>query len=117
MPNLVTAVLADYRGFDTMFETVVIFSRRDRHHRDSRARSESRSAAAAATSDEAPETQNMIVVQTCRLVIPIMQLFALYVIAHGHHSPGGGFQGGVMFGASFILWAHRPRPAQPPSSA
>jgi multicomponent Na+:H+ antiporter subunit B len=34
-----------------------------------------------------------------------MQLFALYVIAHGHHSPGGGFQGGVILGASFILWA------------
>jgi len=26
VPNLVTAVLADYRGFDTMFETAVIFT-------------------------------------------------------------------------------------------
>ncbi|KPK29651.1 MAG: sodium:proton antiporter, partial [Nitrospira bacterium SG8_3] len=25
VPNIVTAVLADYRGFDTMFETAVIF--------------------------------------------------------------------------------------------
>lgn len=25
VPNLVTAVLGDYRGYDTMFETVVIF--------------------------------------------------------------------------------------------
>jgi multicomponent Na+:H+ antiporter subunit B len=25
VPNLVTAVVADYRGYDTMFETVVIF--------------------------------------------------------------------------------------------
>ena len=25
VPNMVTAVLADYRGYDTMFETVVIF--------------------------------------------------------------------------------------------
>ncbi len=32
-----------------------------------------------------------------------MQLFALYVIAHGHHSPGGGFQGGCILSASFIL--------------
>jgi len=32
-----------------------------------------------------------------------VQLFALYVIAHGHHSPGGGFQGGVILGASVIL--------------
>ena len=26
VPNIVTAVLADYRGYDTMFETTVIFS-------------------------------------------------------------------------------------------
>ncbi|MBT6770272.1 MAG: sodium:proton antiporter, partial [Opitutales bacterium] len=26
VPNMVTAVLADYRGYDTMFETVVIFT-------------------------------------------------------------------------------------------
>jgi multicomponent Na+:H+ antiporter subunit B len=29
----------------------------------------------------------------------------LYVIFHGHHSPGGGFQGGVILGASIILFA------------
>ena len=26
VPNIVTAVLADYRGYDTLFETVVIFT-------------------------------------------------------------------------------------------
>jgi len=45
-----------------------------------------------------------VIIQTlCRLLIPFMQVFALYVIAHGHHSPGGGFQGGCILGASFIL--------------
>lgn len=39
----------------------------------------------------------------CRLLIPPIQLFALYVIAHGHYSPGGGFQGGCILAASFIL--------------
>lgn len=103
VPNLVTAVLADFRGYDTLFETVVIFSaglavfailgrpKRKRGREN-------------AEEDEDPD-ENMIVIQTCRLVIPIMQLFALYVIAHGHHSPGGGFQGGVILGSSFILWA------------
>ena len=33
-----------------------------------------------------------------------MQLFALYVIAHGHHSPGGGFQGGVILASAYILY-------------
>ena len=26
VPNIVTSVLADYRGYDTMFETIVIFT-------------------------------------------------------------------------------------------
>lgn len=26
VPNMVTAILADYRGYDTMFETAVIFT-------------------------------------------------------------------------------------------
>jgi multicomponent Na+:H+ antiporter subunit B len=45
-----------------------------------------------------------IIIQTvCRILTPFIQLYGLYVIAHGHYSPGGGFQGGVILGASFIL--------------
>jgi multicomponent Na+:H+ antiporter subunit B len=36
-------------------------------------------------------------------VVPLVQIFAFYVITHGHYSPGGGFQGGVMLAASIIL--------------
>jgi len=47
-----------------------------------------------------------IIIQTgVRLMVPFIQLFGLYVIVHGHYSPGGGFQGGVVLGASFILLA------------
>lgn len=37
-------------------------------------------------------------------MIPFIQLFALYVLAHGELGPGGGFQGGVIFSASIILY-------------
>lgn len=47
--------------------------------------------------------QDVIVQTVCRMLIPFIQLYGLYVIAHGHSSPGGGFQGGVILGASFIL--------------
>lgn len=40
-----------------------------------------------------------------RLLVPFIQLFGLYIIVHGHYSPGGGFQGGVVLGSSFILLA------------
>jgi multicomponent Na+:H+ antiporter subunit B len=38
-----------------------------------------------------------------RTVSPFIMIFALYVIFHGHYSPGGGFQGGTMLAASLIL--------------
>lgn len=46
---------------------------------------------------------DLIIQTVCRIMIPLIQLFALYVIVHGHYSPGGGFQGGCILGASFIL--------------
>jgi multicomponent Na+:H+ antiporter subunit B len=49
-------------------------------------------------------TDDIIIRTVARVLIPFIQLFALYVIMHGHHSPGGGFQGGVILGASFILY-------------
>ena len=50
------------------------------------------------------EDQESIVVKTvCRLLAPFIQLFGLYVIMHGHSSPGGGFQGGVILASSFVL--------------
>lgn len=103
VPNMVTAVLADYRGYDTMFETVVIFTAGIAIISILRRFT---SADADSGSEKVYEKRpDLIVDTTCRLMIPIIQLFALYVIAHGHHSPGGGFQGGVIFGASFILIA------------
>lgn len=47
--------------------------------------------------------ENIIIKTICRMLIPFMQIFSLYVLFHGHYSPGGGFQGGVILGATFIL--------------
>ena len=49
-------------------------------------------------------TDDIIIRAVARILIPFIQVYALYVIMHGHHSPGGGFQGGVILGASFILY-------------
>jgi len=49
--------------------------------------------------------ENIIRRTITRLMVPFIQLFALYVIVHGDSGPGGGFQGGVILGASFILYA------------
>ena len=39
-----------------------------------------------------------------RIIIPLIMLFALYVQFHGDYGPGGGFQAGVIFASSFILY-------------
>lgn len=42
---------------------------------------------------------------TCKLLIPLIALFALYVQFHGDFGPGGGFQAGVIMASSVILYA------------
>lgn len=47
--------------------------------------------------------QSIIIQTICSLLIPFIQLFAIYVIMHGHYGPGGGFQGGVLLAVSIML--------------
>lgn len=46
---------------------------------------------------------NPIISLVSRVVSPFIMIFALYVIFHGHYSPGGGFQGGTMLAAAVLL--------------
>lgn len=45
-----------------------------------------------------------ILKETGKIVIPFIQIFGVYIIFNGHLSPGGGFAGGTVIGASFILY-------------
>ena len=47
--------------------------------------------------------EDIIIETLSRFLVPFMQIYSLYVLAHGHGSPGGGFQGGCIFAASFVL--------------
>ncbi len=128
VPNVVTSVLADYRGYDTMFETTVVLTaglacfillripKKDTAHRYFRhdptgitLRIEGphypRGSQVFTRIDSSWLPHDLIINFTCRILIHFIQIFALYVLAHGHHSPGGGFQGGVLLGASIILFA------------
>ena len=87
---MVTAVLADYRGFDTMFETVVVFIAGMAVLAILKGSSGPYSKNKNFTSPIEPD---LIVTNTVRLLVPVIQIFSFYVLAHGHVSPGGGFQG------------------------
>jgi multicomponent Na+:H+ antiporter subunit B len=97
MTNAVTAVVFDYRGFDTLGEELLLFS------------------AACATALLLRETRDF---HTEQIVDRVRSdginaagflggvatfVLALYVIAHGLLTPGGGFQGGVVLAAAFVF--------------
>jgi multicomponent Na+:H+ antiporter subunit B len=46
---------------------------------------------------------SVIVDVVVRFMVPYIQIFAFYVVFHGHYSPGGGFQGGALLAASVLL--------------
>jgi len=128
VPNLVTAVLADYRGFDTMFETAVIFCaglacflllrdfrpKKERFYRHTptgvilhvkNSKKILKTGKEFEHMDKEWVPSDLIIRTICRIIIPFIQIYAMYVVAHGDFSPGGGFQGGVIFGSSLILLA------------
>lgn len=128
VPNLVTAVLADYRGFDTMFETAVVFCaglacflllrdfrpRKDHYYRHVPTgvvlhfKDNSKRLTVGKEFEDMDKEwvpSDTVIKTVCRMLIPFIQIYALYVVAHGDFSPGGGFQGGVIFGSSLILLA------------
>jgi len=100
LPNMVTSVLASYRGFDTFGETVVVFAAAIgvlsllgvRRREDSN------------TPESGLEAHHVLHV-VAKVIIPMVILFALYVQFHGDFGPGGGFQAGVIAAAAFILYA------------
>ena len=40
-----------------------------------------------------------------RLLMPLLLLFAVFLLMRGHNQPGGGFVGGLVVATSFILYA------------
>ncbi len=49
--------------------------------------------------------EDIILTMIVRLILPFIQIYGFYIIIHGHLSPGGGFPGGAIIGASMILFA------------
>lgn len=39
-----------------------------------------------------------------RMILPFIQVYGIFVVLHGHLSPGGGFSGGAIIGAGIVLY-------------
>lgn len=102
--NIVTGMILDYRAFDTLGEshvlfvatcTVLILLRVDKKsQRD-----------VFETDDRKYEPKNDVILQTtARILVPPIFIFGIYIILAGHLGPGGGFSGGAVIGAGLILY-------------
>ena len=46
---------------------------------------------------------SIIVKKVSQLVAPLIFMYGIYIILHGHLTPGGGFAGGAIISGAFIL--------------
>lgn len=92
--NFVTSVVLAYRGIDTLLELTILFTaamiggmvlgrRRVDAPRD-------------------PDA-GFILRTGADLLFPLLLVVGMYIILHGHLTPGGGFQGGVILAAAFFV--------------
>ncbi|MBT8041483.1 MAG: DUF4040 domain-containing protein [Gammaproteobacteria bacterium] len=107
IPNVVTAVLGSFRGYDTLGEVFVVltagigvlFLLSARPGAGARGRQ-------AARDGSRIGLQNDVIPRVVgRMLVPFILLFGLYVQFHGEYGPGGGFQAGALIAAAFILYA------------
>ncbi len=93
--NIVTSVVVNYRGFDTLGEVTVLFiaaiglgailaTRKKKKRKEI-------------------EKPSLILYTGCYLLFPLILLFGAYIFIHGHLTPGGGFQGGAIIASAFLL--------------
>jgi len=52
--------------------------------------------------NETEQGMTLIVKTITRLTVGLILLYGIYIVLHGHLSPGGGFAGGVIIALSFI---------------
>jgi multicomponent Na+:H+ antiporter subunit B len=47
---------------------------------------------------------SLILRTATRFLMPLLLLFSLFLLVRGHHEPGGGFTGGLVAAAAFVLY-------------
>lgn len=96
--NFVTGMILDYRAFDTLGESFVLFS--------------AVTCVLVLLQEQVTDDEQIVVIHrdtilryVASILVPIVFVFGVYVVLNGHLSPGGGFSGGAILGAGLILYA------------
>ena len=92
--NIVTSVVLNYRGFDTLGEITILFI----------AALGLGMVVSTAKREKRKITPSSLILSTgCKFLFPFILLFGTYILLHGHLTPGGGFQGGAILASGFLL--------------
>lgn len=102
--NMVTAVNFDYRAFDTLGEELMLVAAvtgtlvllRGR-------RGESVSDRPAQAAERPVCERSEAITLACRIFLPVIVTFGIYVTLHAQLTPGGGFQGGAIVASGALL--------------
>jgi len=97
--NIVTSVVLNYRGFDTLGEVTVLFIAALGLGAVLFVEKKIQSQA---SNDKAKRASLILRTGSC-LLFPLILLFGAYIFVHGHLTPGGGFQGGAIIASGFLL--------------
>jgi multicomponent Na+:H+ antiporter subunit B len=100
--NIVTSVVFDYRGFDTLGEGTVLFIAVSSISMLLYQFLKKKKESVVGPSGFSPEVSR-IVSYAAFLLFPIIVIFGAYLVIHGHLSPGGGFQGGAVTASGTAL--------------
>ncbi|MDA3870865.1 MAG: sodium:proton antiporter [Candidatus Marinimicrobia bacterium] len=91
--NVVTSVIVTYRGLDTLGEVTVLFLATagigfllKKKNKKSKKR-----------------VASEILQTASSFLVALIVLLGVYIFTHGHLTPGGGFQGGVIIATAFLL--------------
>jgi len=94
--NLVTSIIVTYRGLDTLGEVAVLFA--------------ATAAVGLLLKRSEGEVEGVshwksseILESGGGFLFPLIILYGVYIFLHGHLTPGGGFQGGVVIATGFLL--------------
>jgi multicomponent Na+:H+ antiporter subunit B len=101
-PNIITGILLTYRAFDTLGEVAVLFMVAAGVGLVLGAGAQTL-ANSATEESETPAPSSELVQNGARIVLPLISIFAAYIIMNGHLSAGGGFQGGAVIASGVLL--------------
>ena len=109
--NIVSGMILDYRAFDTLGESHVLFTalicvmillRKDKKNMQ---QTDYEDYYTLAQDQYYSLTGDEIIRFVAMILLPGVFLYGIYVLLNGQNSPGGGFSGGAVLGAGMIIFA------------